>query len=1152
MMSQFRFGFNQSARWLVSLSLTLAPFYGLPASAESPAAVVPGAATETEYSQGQRLLLDLEELLDRALYPDVPRKGPLGVPSTSELNQIQFRIAKLKQSYTSGLKARIEALNDEQREYDMVRELNTFYSAVQRFEGLKIILGLPTQEDKWDEQYALSLPITSLSQLNFIGMISAQSESFVPLPGAVIDIERLAHLKESISGYNSRLENINEQWFLKLYLNPAFADYYERTLFTTNLSTRNVLLYAIQWSAHRLYDSQALTLNLQRQQPMSSLPEPSLAMRKRFLSMRVKRAQVLQRSKKTANTIMKTLMVSSILDALHAARAKNAGWMIDERFARAFRDAAANQEYLKENIDVARLGEEKQFYLALSSLINLMEINDWKNQMPYLVYESARLCIRSTFLANSDSHFELKPGAREGFENFIDQKAQMVTQELMNHGLAKAIANLDGKTTAASVRDQSRQRFQAALQSASGKMENFAHEEINFTYLLGAEKGSISLLHPSPFVNSIVEATEQQHSFIGAYNAYKHQLYTFMQTFKYKSELPKKMSLEAAGKLVDEAEWNPSSLNGVLDPQYIAELNSEAAQRTKDLKDLIRVGQILKFNAYEKYAGTPRNKRHGIYKKVTPSALGMDETMLGTILGSDKQAYLEEMKKDLLKAAPILGGTVDSQSQNTVWETLNRADLSSDYKYQMVDGQFVKVMSQINDNQARIDQALAHLDATPDDSINGATKDLQILITRAAQLSVGLDSFAGFDSYYEEVRNELTLPGFMGREWNRFASWTDTVSWYMMAFWAVKALAGPRIKVVGTAVNTTAKLLAPVLGVNMSRFNYILFGVLGLAIADKGVTYYEERSRAAVLRAFFECGSGAPCVALYSDVSLQLQRQAKAVTDAITTIVTIVAIYFGIKYLAMGAGKLFMRDIPYRRQVLQPYLKRLGLDAESVPLTQAELEKAVSTQVARARSETNPFKAAAEEALTKHAAKQVRTAILDEAVYWSKQNARFAAAAKALGLDGKVADWKSMADLANAWGRLNGQFKAGQISYFRYQQLMQDIVDMKVVLDPVYAHIKANKANALFMDGVWSRGRNQLGIELSASLEAQKSLNVSAEFEKAVSQFSGTASTKATAARDAEVDALIESVGKDLEQNPTRAANKFQNLVHKLMGRVRK
>jgi len=220
------------------------------------------------------------------------------------------------------------------------------------------------------------------------------------------------------------------------------------------------------------------------------------------------------------------------------------------------------------------------------------------------------------------------------------------------------------------------------------------------------------------------------------------------------------------------------------------------------------------------------------------------------------------------------------------------------------------------------------------------------------------------------------------------------------------------------------------------------------------------------------------------------------------------------------------------------------LDSES-PLSRASIDQAASAQIAKARAQTNPLMRAADEALIRHARKQVELSVLDEANYWAKLDARFATSARELGVDSSASNWKNMADLANAWGRIDAQFKAGQLSTFQYEQLMQSIVDMTQTLRPVYSQL-GKAANRNFMDRVWATSSGSSSAQLSATEAYFKSLNIGADFQKAVDTFSGLSPSAATAAQDAEAEQLIAKVSSDLEKNPGQAISKLQSLIRVL------
>ena len=91
-------------------------------------------------SQTTRLLMDLEGLLDRAVYPDVNRLVPSGAPTTNELSQIQARLQQLKSSYQTQFADRVAGVTSEKDELNLAVEINSYFTSAQKFEGLKIIM----------------------------------------------------------------------------------------------------------------------------------------------------------------------------------------------------------------------------------------------------------------------------------------------------------------------------------------------------------------------------------------------------------------------------------------------------------------------------------------------------------------------------------------------------------------------------------------------------------------------------------------------------------------------------------------------------------------------------------------------------------------------------------------------------------------------------------------------------------------------------------------------------------------------------------------------------------------------------------------------------------------------------------------------------
>ena len=533
--------------------------------------------------------------------------------------------------------------------------------------------------------------------------VAALAQNFVALPGSVIALDKIEGLNAD-SGYVSRLENVGGKWLLTFKLNTAFAENYDRLALVGSPSTRNVLKYALLWSAHRLYESWALTHALMRQ-PMNTLPNVSPQLRKQFVSLQVKRDLILQQARVAVLKDQKPQLLKIIMDAMDAANTQDSGYMIDADFIRSFNQLAGlnlDDNKINASLPEVRKSEQKAFQLALVSLLNLVDLSDWVGQSQFLIFEAKRLAVRWFYLANSDSRFNLSPEAHAKLEALIENRAITLTNQLFTGGaLTAQITQSSAAMTTLKTRNAQRVKMQTDLITAARAMQNFATQKINLMYLLGAQRNLIEGLNGSQVVTDVVEAIKAQKTYLNGYEKYKELLFSFMQVFSFSPPLSSPLTLTAAFASAKTATWNPAALSGAIDKKYIDALNEHKTAHTKDLQDLIRVGQLLKFDIYEKSINP---KRHGVWPSQTPNSLGLKSSWLESFLGSERADYLLEMKKDLISNSPLLGGKTDSQG--LLWEALVKTDLDDTTKYKLADDQLGKVWKQINTDNASLEQAL--------------------------------------------------------------------------------------------------------------------------------------------------------------------------------------------------------------------------------------------------------------------------------------------------------------------------------------------------------------------------------------------------------------------------------------------------------------
>ena len=421
---------------------------------------------------------------------------------------------------------------------------------------------------------------------------------------------------------------------------------------------------------------------------------------------------------------------------------------------------------------------------------------------------------------------------------------------------------------------------------------------------------------------------------------------------------------------------------------------------------------------------------------------------------------------------------------------------------------------------------------------------LSTLITRAAQISYSLNSFAGFDSYYTEIRQELLLPGMFARNWNEFSSWANSATTYLIVFWVLQSVGG-YVGSVGKIVDLFGQFLVPIFGVNLARLNYIILGLFGISLsntaAQGGFDYY----RANILNQFFASGSMKPGVATYGDVVDSYSAANQKIAQLAITAVQMVVVYFGFRYSGVAFEKFMIWRANRAQAMLIPQVQALGLNENSI-LSRDAIITATSEAVAKGNSELNPLIRELRITNARQARAQLEKTIANETLKWSRFDERFAETARRLGLDGKSGNWKDLSALANAWGRLKNSYEAGQVSSFEYQELTQSITDMYRTLSPVYAEMGKSTLFRNFFERVWESTTGASQAQLSANAAYFKSLTIGGDFIQAMrGVYSDSVTRPGAAAPDLSLSATkaIDRIALELEKNPDQARSRIEGIL---------
>lgn len=1105
-MSYVRLALSEWLKWMISISLIFTPFYGMPVAAQqapaTPAPAAPSQEVQSIHSQIEVLSADLDDLVDRAYFPDIPRTTGGGAPSATEIGQARTKIGAIREDFQN----HFNEILSQSDILDFMRDINGYFSAVQNLEGIKIALGQDSHPENWDVDYRLTVPLEGFSQVEFLQYAALNSEAMAALPTIGLSIDQVKNPLEQVN-FQTHLDNVNGRWMIRLTVNPSFAADFERLNYVNNPSQRNVFQFALQVISHQLYESAAI-VHLLRGLSLDSLPQPSAFIRRQFVSMRVARAQLQQRDRRRVAVLQKPKIFKAILDYMDTLYKSGKGWILDDNFLRTYFSLTGlrtDESTIRQQVEEVRKSELKAFNLALFCLLNMADPSSWSAQAPDLILQAKLLALRWIYIVNPDTHLNEHPDAAAKLTQIIEQRARQIVAGITSEGtLSSQLQQIAGANDLPHLRAQQRSTLQTNLQKAAESIRDFSSQKINIGYLVAVEQGYFDSLKLNPYVDALVELLKSQSSYRSAYDKYREELYAYLEGFKFPSQPAGDLTtlkgvFASYGKLV----WNPAGLQGKASPEYINAMTVDSRNRLKDLADMVRVGQALKFDKFE---AQHNPKRHGILPAPTVDNL-LKENFFSWLLGSEKQAYQKEVKRDVLTNAPLLGGEVramDGMGNNLelgmLWQYLISPDYTDAQKSQYVDQQLAATESLVQDNMALIDNQMAQLNAAGSAPLAGAGETLRTLVVRASAINAGLSSFAGFGSYYQEMRDQLLLPGLVGRQWQQFSTWANTATTYMLAIFALQFF-GPWVATAGKASDALSGFLAPIFGARFAHLNAVILGFIGITLSSDAIKGYgTEAYRKTILQRFFECGTTEPCVATYSDVAYQNALASHYRSNFIVNLLSLGAIYLGLRLTPFIAAKVSTWNADRRLTRLVGYLKVFGLTGDS-QLGRSNVLNAAEAEVQKAQSIADPVERMKRQLEIQRARVNFESAVNKDTLSWIGQNERFRTAADRLGLTQTKQDWKSLANLANAWGNLEARYAAGQVSSGEYQELMQSIYDMYQSISPVWQQMSRSAFTRNYMQRVWNESNRSSRIQISTEMDEFDRLNQ--DFSRRMAEYAG-------------------------------------------------
>lgn len=1110
----------------------MSPFASYPAFAQD--------MDETANSKAVNLAMTLNQLLDRAAYQRIPRKGPSGPPTASEMADVQSRLLSLKREIQNTYLNRVLQSGPAQRE--ILNELLVYFEAVARYEGLKIMLGQPSDPEQWEALYNLKFPYQDLSQIYFLDLSGYFAKNAVLLPNSGYDKDKVLQTIQAGASFYAQLEKSGDTWQLAFRLNPAFAQESERLAFLMRPGMKSGLQFAAHFSLHRLYDSLALTHTLLRKSP-ETLPQPSATSQARFLSLRVKQSEARRRYETLVAEKQKPQVFNAILDTLQELNKQGRGFVLDNAFfadiARIKNLAAATAS--PEELVTIHQEELANYQYALSGLLNLIDLKDWQALPELLLREGKRLSLRHIYLDNPD--LRLNDEERAQVSALIDNRSSIFAKEVLSSGKLQPKMAAAEKLGAREALATGRAEFQKNVETLSANLRDFEKQEVNFGYLLGAQGPSIQGLNPGPLVSAVVEALNQQKTYAEAYLKYKESLLTFLQAFRFKNAVAGDLTIEKIEKAGPI--WNPLALKGKMPDKYIAALTPpterswvppfrpKPSPRQKDLNDLLEIGRLLRFHVYETL-----NNEHPTLKD-----LKLDDTWLGPILRSDRRAYLEEMKKDLMQASPLIGGIVHSGNRDKrpaetqmLWEYLAHNGLDAQTKWKLVDRQLQDVMKQIYANQAALDKELASVDAVQNDDTRGVGGNMLVLATRASQIAVGLESFASFDSYYQELRDHLLAPGFARTEWEHFTTWSGKAMMALIGMMFLQ-MASSRLPV-PRALDAFNKMLAPVFGPNFSRLTPFFYGLLGISLSDSVYRGWgSEQAHLETLRRYFECGSGGPCVAVYTDINKQTAVRDAPRFQAIISVATLVVIIGFFRFVSKLTD-VYSTWGASRLEGLRRDMDILGI-REGTPLTSRTLEDALRNTISRAGQQPAPVLRELGEVTARQAYNRIEARVHAEALRWKRFDVRFNEDLSALGIEAR--NWKDIRSIANALEQLEQRYRGGQILHSTYMEYKTTLMNVYQKMSPVWNQMEKDALASSFYSRVFDVAAGSHAVEIRTA-QAWFDKRIAKELDAQLEKFYGPSSLRP-----------VERNGRLIweQRPPSTASNRFDQMLERVALEIR-
>jgi hypothetical protein len=1130
---------------ILSWSLTTAPFIGLPLTTRAyaqQAAINPLA-----------LRFELEDLLERADFPNVPRRGVTGLPSQQEMYNMGQRLLSLRDQLRHGLPAQIRQPTRNDQIPSALVDINNYFDCVRLYEGIRIILGQASDPTQWQRDYNVEIAMDhSFYELRFAEGASFFAEHYIGLPVNTYDADFKAFENATSDErvFTVRLDNRDGVDVLSFSPNASKIAKFDTFALIQRPSLQSGLQFAMLFSAQRLHDSLALTQILQGFQP-TQITAPADELQRRWVSLRVARETTVQNYQTQIEALQKPKVMKALLDAMDAANRQWLGWTFSQNFLDQFHKILSlnSPPVTPEKLGLYHGTERQNLLIALSTLVNLTDTTVDPGLAPRLLYQAKRLALSWALLTDSTVVPYITADNQAALEQLMDQAAQAFADDVLkvSPGLPNDLVKI-AQTGSQEFLRQGRLDFATNLQKKSQAIQKYMNEEVNLQYLLKMRQGDIESLGASQIVGHIMDDVAKAQTYAEGYQTFRLALIDFAKNFTFASKLPRKITIGALADRANGARWNPAVGNKQVPEKLRPYVNpseqgwlgwtsnlfrtQKIGPREKDLNDLVQIATFLRFNVYE-FLGD---------QKPTFENLGFDNSWIARYRQPDHKAYQNIMHEDLADNLPLLASPVNGRE---LWEVLADSKATPEQNLSVIDPQLRLVEEQIHQLEPRLIKDIAEVDAVRGENTSGLNQEVRTLTTRVIQIAYGLSSAASFSSFYKRMARQLDAPGFYQTQFDGFVSFANQVNLYLILYLGVNAVAA-RFAPLARISMALGRLLGPVFGVSMSRLNYLVYALFGVSMAEDGYKAHLESGPLDILDQYQKTGSAAPGVAQYSDVVRQTEARNAPLWDLGTQLFVLGGFLFTI-WSARAAFKA-LRSTPMV-SALDADRAILGLDRRA-PYNERTLRGGLAQSLAKAYDQSDTLAQAVGEAYAKQAFYRIQRQMHFDIMSWRQRLDGLMPVLKEVGLTRETCtQQKALNDVLTG---LNEAYKQGKMLSSEYLERKAAITSLYQQLEGIWKSM-GDPEIANYYSYVWARAADVTAAESAGSI-AHFDQRISQRFAKEIDNLYGNTGYRVVirngridlarqrSADTQKMDQVMENIANQLRQNPDKALQNLKSL----------